>query len=37
MSHVRAQRTQVCRSRDKVLTTGEQWKAALIAEGWTAP
>lgn len=27
-------RTQVCRSQDEVLDTGEQWKAAMIAEGW---
>jgi hypothetical protein len=27
-------RTQVCRTQDEVLTTGEEWKAALVAEGW---
>jgi hypothetical protein len=28
--------TQVCRTQDDVLTTGEQWKAAMIEKGWTA-
>jgi hypothetical protein len=27
--------SQVCRSQDEVLTTGEQWKAAMIENGWT--
>ena len=26
--------THVCRSQDEVLTTGEQWKAAMIEKGW---
>jgi hypothetical protein len=26
--------TQVCRSKDEVLTTGEQWKGAMIKKGW---
>jgi len=26
--------TQVCRSQDDVLTTGEQWKAAMVEKGW---
>lgn len=26
--------TQVCRTQDDVLTTGEQWKAAMMAKGW---
>ena len=26
--------TQVCRDQEEVLTTGEQWKAALAEEGW---
>ena len=26
--------TQVCRSQDEVLNTGEQWKAAMIEKGW---
>jgi hypothetical protein len=26
--------TQVCRSQDDVLRTGEQWKAAMIEKGW---
>jgi len=26
--------TNVCRTQDEVLTTGEQWKAAMIAKGW---
>jgi hypothetical protein len=29
--------TQVCRSQDGVLTTGEQWKAAMIEKGWITP
>jgi hypothetical protein len=29
-------RSQVCRTQDEVLTTGETWRAALQAEGWTA-
>ena len=33
-SHDEVVRTQVCRSQEKVFSTGEQWKAALIAEGW---
>jgi hypothetical protein len=27
--------TQVCRTQDEVLTTGEQWKAAMIEKGWS--
>ncbi len=26
--------TPVCRSQDEVLSTGEQWKAAMIEKGW---
>ena len=26
--------SQVCRSQDDVLTTGEQWKVAMIEKGW---
>jgi hypothetical protein len=26
--------TKVCRSQDDVVTTGEQWKAAMIEKGW---
>jgi hypothetical protein len=26
--------TQVCRSQDEVLSTGEQWKAAMTEKGW---
>jgi hypothetical protein len=26
--------TQVCRSQDEVLTTGDQWRAAMIQKGW---
>ena len=26
--------SQVCRGQDEVLTTGEQWKAGLIDQGW---
>ena len=29
------QRSQVCRSQDEVLTTGEAWKAAMLEKGWT--
>ena len=28
--------SQVCRSSDEVLTTHDQWKAAMIEKGWTA-
>jgi hypothetical protein len=28
-------RSQVCRTQDDVLTTGEQWKAAMIEKGWS--
>jgi len=27
--------SQVCRSQDDVLATGERWKAAMIEKGWT--
>jgi hypothetical protein len=27
-------RSQVCRTDDEVLTTGEEWKASMIEEGW---
>ena len=26
--------SQVCRTQDDVLMTGEQWKAAMIEKGW---
>jgi hypothetical protein len=26
--------SRVCRTQDDVLTTGEQWKAAMIEKGW---
>ena len=26
--------TQVCRTQDEVLSTGEQWKAAMVEKGW---
>lgn len=26
--------TQVCRSQEEVLATGERWRAALEAKGW---
>jgi hypothetical protein len=29
-------RSQVCRTDDEVLTTGEHWEAAMIEEGWHA-
>jgi hypothetical protein len=28
-------RSQVCRSRDEVLDTCEQWQAAMLEKGWT--
>lgn len=28
--------SQVCRTQDDVLATGEQWKAAMLAKGWDA-
>lgn len=27
-------RTQVCRSEEEVLSTTEQWKAAMVERGW---
>jgi hypothetical protein len=27
-------RSQVCRTDDEILTTGEQWKVALRDKGW---
>jgi hypothetical protein len=27
-------RSQVCRSRDEVLDTCEQWRAAMVAAAW---
>ena len=26
--------TQVCRTEEEVLSTGEQWKAAMVEKGW---
>jgi len=26
--------SQVCKDQDSVFTTGEQWKAAMVAKGW---
>jgi hypothetical protein len=26
--------TQVCRTQEDVLSTGEQWKAAMLEKGW---
>jgi hypothetical protein len=34
-SQLEIAQTQVCRTQDEVLTTGEQWKAGMIAKGWT--
>jgi hypothetical protein len=31
-----AVRTQVCRSKEDVLSTGEEWKAAMLADGWNS-
>jgi len=28
-------RSQVCRSGEQILTTHEEWKAAMVAKGWT--
>ena len=33
-SQVEVVQTQVCRDQEEVLTTGEQWKAAMIEKGW---
>ena len=33
-SQLEVVQTQVRRSQDEVLTTGEQWKARMIAKGW---
>lgn len=30
-------RTQVCRMQEEVLTTGEQWKAAMGETRWRCP
>lgn len=27
--------SQVCRTQDEVLATGETWKAALLEKGWS--
>lgn len=29
------QRSVVCRTQDEVLTTGEEWRDAMIAHGWS--
>ncbi len=29
------QMSHVCRARDEVLDTSEQWKAAMVEKGWT--
>jgi hypothetical protein len=28
-------RTQVCRSPEEIVTTSENWKAAMVEKGWT--
>jgi len=28
--------SQVCKDQDSVLSTGEEWKAAMIEKGWQA-
>ena len=28
-------RSQVCRSSEEILNTHEQWKAAMLAKGWS--
>jgi hypothetical protein len=33
-SQLEVVQTQVCRTEDEVLTTGEQWRAKLLEEGW---
>ena len=33
--HEEIVQSQVCRTDDEVLTTGETWKAALQKRGWT--
>ena len=27
--------SHVCRTQDEVLTTGEQWKTAMVEKGWS--
>jgi hypothetical protein len=31
--HLETVQSEACRTQDEVLTTGEQWKAAILAEG----
>ena len=33
-SQLEVVQTQVCRTQDEVLSTGDQWKAAMIEKGW---
>jgi hypothetical protein len=33
-SQLEVVQSQVCRTQDEVLTTGEQWKAAMTEKGW---
>lgn len=33
-SQLEVVQTQVCRSQDEVLSTGEEWKAAMLENGW---
>jgi hypothetical protein len=33
-SQLEVVQTQVCRTQDDVLATGEQWKAAMVEKGW---
>jgi hypothetical protein len=28
-------RSQVCRSQEEVFSTGEEWKTAMVAKGWS--
>lgn len=33
-SQLEVVQSQVCRTQEEVLTTGEQWKAGMLAKGW---
>jgi hypothetical protein len=33
-SQLEVVQSQVCRTQDDVLTTGEQWKAAMLEQAW---
>jgi hypothetical protein len=33
-AQLEAVQTQACRTQEEVLSTGEQWKAAMMEKGW---